>query len=61
MNDLWAALCLVLVVEGVMCFLMADQRDHIIEFLSQLKPKHTRTAGIVMIVLGLVSLQMVRG
>lgn len=61
MNDLWAALCLVLVVEGVMYFLMADQRDQIIEFLAQLDPKHIRIAGIVMIVLGLVSLQVVRG
>ncbi len=61
MGDLWAALCLVLVLEGLLLFVAPGAWKQMAERLQQLDPRQLRIGGAVMIVLGLISLQLVRG
>lgn len=61
MGDLWAALCLVLVLEGLLLFVAPGAWKQMAERLQQLDPRQLRVGGAVMIVLGLISLQLVRG
>ena len=61
MSDLWAALCLVLVLEGLLLFIAPGAWKQMAERLQQLDSRQLRIGGAIMIVLGLISLQIVRG
>lgn len=61
MGELWAALCLVLVLEGLLLFVAPGAWKQMAQRLQQLDPRQLRIGGAVMIVLGLISLQLVRG
>ena len=61
MKDLNAALCLVLVVEGVFLFALPAVWKRMADLLQSLSERDLRIAGAVMVVLGLLALQLVRG
>lgn len=61
MSDLWAALCLVLVLEGLMLFVAPDGWKQMALRLQELPGRQLRIGGAIMIVLGLISLHFVRG
>lgn len=60
MNDLLAALCLVLVLEGLLLFAAPAAWKQAAERLLQLEPKALRQIGGLMIIAGLVALQFAR-
>lgn len=60
MSDLLAALCLVLVLEGLLLFVAPDAWKQAAERLQQLEPRALRQIGGLMIVAGLVALQFAR-
>lgn len=60
MKDLNAALCLVLVVEGVFLFALPAAWKRMAELLQSLSERDLRIAGAVMVVIGLLALQLVR-
>lgn len=60
MADLWAALCLVLVLEGLLLFAAPGAWKHIAEQLQEQPERSLRLYGGGMIVVGLVVLQFVR-
>lgn len=60
MTDLLAALCLVLVLEGLLLFAAPDAWKEAAERLQQLDARTLRQVGGLMIVSGLVALQFVR-
>ncbi len=59
-NDLWAALALVLVIEGVMPFLAPASVRRTMAGVSQLPDGQLRTVGFVSMMLGLGVLYLVR-
>jgi len=59
-KDLNAALCLVLVVEGLFLFAAPALWKRMVVLLQGLGERDLRVAGAVMIVLGLLALQLVR-
>ena len=61
MNDLWAALALVLVIEGLLPFISPRFYRQSAQQLSALPDRAIRMIGLVVIVVGLVSLSIVRG
>lgn len=61
MSDLWAALCLVLVLEGLMLFVSPTGWQQMARRLLDIEPRQLRIGGAVMVVAGLVCLQLVRG
>lgn len=61
MSDLWAALCLVLVLEGLMLFVSPDGWKQMALRLQELPAQQLRIGGAIMVVVGLLSLQFVRG
>ena len=61
MADLWAALCLVAVLEGLVLFAAPGGWKRAAEQLQQMPDEHVRRVGGVVLVLGLVSLYFVRG
>ena len=61
MSDLWAALCLVLVVEGLLLFAAPGAWKRAVAQLLEMGDRPLRIAGAVMIGLGLLALQLVRG
>lgn len=60
MKDLNAALCLVLVVEGVFLFALPAVWKRMADRLQSLSERDLRIAGAVMVVIGLFALQLVR-
>lgn len=60
MTDLWAALCLVLVLEGLMVFVSPAGWQDMMRRLLEIPPWQLRIGGAVMVVVGLISLQLVR-
>jgi uncharacterized protein YjeT (DUF2065 family) len=60
MTDLWAALCLVLVLEGLMVFASPAGWQDMMRRLLEIPPRQLRIGGAVMVVVGLISLQLVR-
>ncbi len=60
MTDLLAALCLVLVLEGLLLFVAPDAWKQAAERLLQMEVKALRQVGGLMIIAGLVALQFVR-
>lgn len=61
MKDLNAALCLVLVVEGVFLLALPAVWKRMVDLLQSLSERDLRIAGAGMVVIGLVALQLVRG
>lgn len=61
MKDFNAALCLVLVIEGLFLLALPAAWKRLAERLQSLGERELRIAGAVMVVLGLLSLQLVRG
>ena len=61
MADLWAALCLVAVLEGLVLFAAPGGWKRAAEQLQNMADEHVRRVGGVVLVLGLVSLYFVRG
>ncbi|MEW5837343.1 MAG: DUF2065 domain-containing protein [Pseudomonadota bacterium] len=60
-NDLWAALALVLVIEGLLPFISPRLYRQTAEQLASMPDRVIRLVGLGVIVLGLVSLALVRG
>ncbi|MDO5506451.1 MAG: DUF2065 domain-containing protein [Pseudoxanthomonas suwonensis] len=60
-GELWAALCLVAVIEGLFLFLAPRGWKQAVEQLAKLPDAHIRRIGAIVLVLGLVSLYLVRG
>ena len=61
MSDLWAALCLVLVIEGLFLFAAPASWKRVMAQLME-QPDRTLTAiGGVMVIVGMVSLYWLRG
>jgi len=58
--DLAAALCLVLVIEGLFLFAAPGAWQRMAEQLRQLEPRVLRVAGAIMMVAGILLLQVVR-
>jgi uncharacterized protein len=58
-HDLAAALCLVLVLEGLFLFAAPKVWQRMAEQMRQLDPRHLRIIGGVMIGIGVLALQFV--
>ena len=61
MADLWAALCLVAVLEGLVLFAAPGAWKRAVEQLQQMPDEHVRRIGGIVLALGLVSLWLVKG
>ena len=61
MQDLWAALCLVAVLEGLMLFVAPGGWKRAAEQMLVLPDAQIRRIGAVVLALGLVALYFVRG
>jgi uncharacterized protein YjeT (DUF2065 family) len=61
MVDLWGALCLVAVLEGLFLFAAPGAWKRAAEQLQQMPDEHVRRVGAVVLTLALVSLWLVRG
>ena len=61
MSDLWAALCLVAVIEGLFLFAAPGGWKRAAEQLQTMSDEHVRRVGGIVLILGLVSLWLVRG
>jgi uncharacterized protein len=60
-RDLLAALCLVVLIEGLLLFAAPDLWKRVVADLVQQPSTRLRTAGGAMIIAGLVCLALVRG
>lgn len=61
MSDLWAALCLVAILEGLMLFAMPGGWKRAMAQLQEASEPQLRRIGAVVLILGLVALYLVRG
>lgn len=61
MSELWAALCLVAVIEGLFLFAAPGAWKRTAAQLLNLPDEHVRRIGGIVLALGLVSLWLVRG
>ena len=60
MNDLWTALALVLVIEGILPFLSpASMRRYMMQML-QMDDRTLRVAGLAMMLIGLVLVYLIK-
>jgi uncharacterized protein YjeT (DUF2065 family) len=59
--ELWAALCLVVVIEGLFLFAAPGAWKRAAAQLLNLPDEHVRRIGGVVLILGLLSLWLVRG
>lgn len=60
MSDLWAALCLVAVLEGLLLFAFPEAWKRMAEQLQELETRQLRTIGAAILGVGLVALYLVR-
>ena len=60
MSDLWAALCLVAVLEGLMLFAFPDAWKRMAEQMQALQSRQLRIGGALLLGAGLVALYLVR-
>ena len=60
MSDLWAALCLVLVIEGLILFAAPGLWKRAAEQLQAMPAQTLRRTGAVLLAIGLVALYLVR-
>ncbi len=61
MSDLWAALCLVAVLEGLVLFAAPGAWKRAAAQLQNLPDEHLRRVGGIVLILGIVSMYLVRG
>jgi len=61
MPDLWAALCLVAVLEGLVLFAAPGAWKRAAEQLQNMPDEHVRRVGGIALILGLISLWLVKG
>jgi len=61
MPDLWAALCLVAVLEGLVLFAAPGAWKRAAEQLQNMPDEHVRRVGGIVLILGLISLWLVKG
>ena len=61
MDDLWSALCLVAILEGLLLFAFPAGWKRAAERLLQLSDEQLRRVGAVVLIAGLLSLYLVRG
>ncbi len=61
MAELWAALCLVAVIEGLFLFAAPAAWKRAAAQLLNLPDEHVRRIGGIVLILGLISLWLVRG
>jgi len=59
MHDLLAAMCLVLVIEGLFLFAAPSTWQRMVEQMRQLEPRHLRMIGGVMVGVGVLALKLV--
>ena len=59
-NDLWAALALMLVIEGLVPFLSPDALRRMLASVAQLDDRSVRIAGLISMVCGVGLLYLVR-
>ena len=59
--DLWAALALVLIIEGLIPFASPKGYRNMVQQMAEMPEKMLRNVGLVLIVSGLVLLFLVRG
>ena len=59
--DLWAALALVLILEGLIPFVSPGGYRNMVQQMAAMPEKTLRSVGLVLIVFGLVMLLLVRG
>ena len=60
MGELWAALCLVAVLEGLMLFAFPDAWKRMAEQMQALQSRQLRIGGALLLGAGLVALYLVR-
>ncbi len=61
MQDLWAALCLVAVLEGLVLFVAPGGWKRAAEQLQALPERQLRTIGGIVLAAGLIALYFIRG
>lgn len=61
MNDLWSALCLVAILEGLLLFAAPGAWKRAAEQLQAMDDRRLRTVGGAVLIAGLVALYLVRG
>ena len=61
MHDLWAALCLVAVLEGLMLFVAPGGWKRAAEQLQAMPDRQLRSIGGVILAAGVIALWLVRG
>jgi len=61
MNDLWSALSLVVIIEGLFLFVTPDGWKRTAEQLYAMPSTRLRAVGGVVVIAGLLSLHFVRG
>lgn len=59
-NDLWAALALMLVIEGLVPFLSPDLLRRMLASVAQLDDRSVRIAGLISMLCGVALLYLVR-
>ncbi len=59
-NDLWVAMALMLVLEGIMPFLSPERLRRVLVAVIQMDNRSMRTAGLISMVAGVVLLYWVR-
>ena len=60
-TDLLSALCLVLVIEGILPFLSPARYRAFLEEVSTMSDRALRTAGAIAMIIGAILLMVVRG
>ena len=61
MTDLWAALCLVAVLEGLLLFIAPGGWKRMVAQMQEVPDRQLRVIGGVVLALGLLTLYFVRG
>ena len=61
MSDLWAALCLVVVIEGLVLFAAPGAWKRMVTQALEVPNRQLSAIGGVMVILGIVSLYFLRG
>lgn len=61
MHDLWSALSLVAIIEGLVLFVSPEGWKRTAEHLYAMPSTRLRTVGGVVVIVGLLSLHLIRG
>ncbi|MGN7724649.1 DUF2065 domain-containing protein [Luteimonas sp. 22616] len=60
MSDLWASLCLVAVLEGLVLFAFPDAWKRMAEQMQAMESRQLRVAGALLLTAGVIALCLVR-